>query len=593
MTDPLIRWSTDKLLSIFPPWLVNKILAIPVSQWGLPDRLVWSFSKTGKLTVKSCYNVLVQDITNGFSMATSSSTWPSSQFWKKLWTLPIAPKIKHFLWRLLHDALTSRANLVRRHVGQDAACPIFFGFRILPATNLRSWIQDVILRLVADQDEEGGMVSLFCYTLWHIWKAQNKFIFEGVSPNPKGVLSMAVVSQKEFLDSIALFTPTAPLLPVPTTNRSTPPLKWVPPSPGFLKINCDGAFCPKLRKGAAGFMVRNWRGDVVCHRHVLLLASDALTIEGQVVFHALLTARRMGFDKIIVETDCANLHENLTDCSKLRCHSTLFISEPSLPELNTDTPSRGLLVRLSQATIRTSVPVGLALTGQSSKFDHSFTMGPDGSARFSTLGLVGPSLVGNLWFEAILSKAEICYQVEPTSRLEMEPLYRHEGIPGSFGSQECPLVRSLAFGSAWGCKLDKLECSSLYHMVKMCLNPPQRLLPLGWEKNDLFIFFAALFYKVWCFKNKKFHEGNYNLGQANMEFNMIVGEFTGRQLCLGSSSDIFHLVEAVAKWEPPNHSWLKINLDAATKLFGCAISMVVRNELGDLVFLVSKVLRSD
>ncbi|KAF3433588.1 hypothetical protein FNV43_RR24690 [Rhamnella rubrinervis] len=57
-------------------------------------------------------------------------------------------------------------------------------------------------------------------------------------------------------------------------------------------------------------------------------------------------------------------------------------------------------------------------------------------------------------------------------------------------------------------------------------------------------------------------------------------------------SYITHHAESVTKWEPPDHGWLKINSDATIRLSRCSIIMVVRNELGDLVFLASKVLGS-
>lgn len=46
--------------------------------------------------------------------------------------------------------------------------------------------------------------------------------------------------------------------------------------------------------------MRDWRGMVVCCRSVTLLGDDVVLVEGQAVFHALLTAKSVGFDRILL-----------------------------------------------------------------------------------------------------------------------------------------------------------------------------------------------------------------------------------------------------------------------------------------------------
>ncbi|KAF3437021.1 hypothetical protein FNV43_RR19774 [Rhamnella rubrinervis] len=62
---------------------------------------------------------------------------------------------------------------------------------------------------------------------------------------------------------------------------------WQPPPVGVVKINCDGA---------GGIVGHDWTGQVVGNRCVLLMGNDVLTVQGQAVYHASVTARRMGFD---------------------------------------------------------------------------------------------------------------------------------------------------------------------------------------------------------------------------------------------------------------------------------------------------------
>lgn len=61
----------------------------------------------GCYTVKSAYGMLRnQDAANEFQSNT--------QFWKRLWSLKLPPKVKQFLWRALTDCLPTKDNLQTR-----------------------------------------------------------------------------------------------------------------------------------------------------------------------------------------------------------------------------------------------------------------------------------------------------------------------------------------------------------------------------------------------------------------------------------------------------------------------------------------------
>jgi hypothetical protein len=44
--------------------------------------------------------------------------------WKALWKLGCSGKIKHFMWRLAHNSLAVRVNLVRRGMELDTKCVV-------------------------------------------------------------------------------------------------------------------------------------------------------------------------------------------------------------------------------------------------------------------------------------------------------------------------------------------------------------------------------------------------------------------------------------------------------------------------------------
>ena len=187
-----------------------------------------------------------------------------------------------------------------------------FGFRLSTdhPISFIHWFQDTFIMFMLDKVNGAHSVGLLCYFVWYIWKHRNKCVFEGISPDPQFVLSLANEAHSEFLMDSSFLTKLVTgsqilFASIPSSTR------WSPPIQGFLNINCDGAFNSSSKQGAVGFIARDWQGQSVWFRFVTLLGDDAITIEGQAVYHALLTARRMGFDNIIVETDCANLHKSI------------------------------------------------------------------------------------------------------------------------------------------------------------------------------------------------------------------------------------------------------------------------------------------
>ena len=43
-------------------------------------------------------------------------------FWRKVWSLPIPHKIRHFAWRTCRDIIPTKVNLMRWNVLQDCIC---------------------------------------------------------------------------------------------------------------------------------------------------------------------------------------------------------------------------------------------------------------------------------------------------------------------------------------------------------------------------------------------------------------------------------------------------------------------------------------
>ena len=93
----------------------------------MDDIMAWHFDARGLFSVRSAYKVHRENIwlDSGRSASTSTGNGGSEDLvWKKLWKLACPGKIKHFLWRLGHNSLALRTNLLRRGLELDTRCVV-------------------------------------------------------------------------------------------------------------------------------------------------------------------------------------------------------------------------------------------------------------------------------------------------------------------------------------------------------------------------------------------------------------------------------------------------------------------------------------
>lgn len=162
-------------------------------QHRIADRLVWIYSTTGNYTIKSGYKMEMMDFGRAFP-----NVLPP---YGSLCTLPILPKLKLFLWRLLSLAIGANTRLQTRSISVDPQCRrssndqesvnhLFFTCPI----SVHTWRSNQVTL---------GFSSVFIFNLqslshlsleqklthflmlWKIWKSRNNFIFIGARITPE------------------------------------------------------------------------------------------------------------------------------------------------------------------------------------------------------------------------------------------------------------------------------------------------------------------------------------------------------------------------------------------------------------------------
>ncbi|XP_026383975.1 uncharacterized protein LOC113279495 [Papaver somniferum] len=80
------------------------------------DRIVWTYTRNGSLTVKSVYRVIISNSSN------SSFVSNHTPLYKKLWSSPILHKVQIFIWKCFEYILPSKCRLAFYCPNQNTHC---------------------------------------------------------------------------------------------------------------------------------------------------------------------------------------------------------------------------------------------------------------------------------------------------------------------------------------------------------------------------------------------------------------------------------------------------------------------------------------
>lgn len=117
-------WDCDRLNNLFEKNLLDKMLQIPINKFGSCDKLIWSGSNDGILSLKSAYfhaRVLI-----GKECHLQSQP---SHLWGDIWSSMLSPYIKVFIWKRLHNILPCSVDLQWCGMNADTACWVCGSFQ--------------------------------------------------------------------------------------------------------------------------------------------------------------------------------------------------------------------------------------------------------------------------------------------------------------------------------------------------------------------------------------------------------------------------------------------------------------------------------
>lgn len=289
-----------------------------------PDRWVWHFAKDGKYSVKSAYHLQVTKRRNGAEQNSGDSSGVSGEDWSQIWKLNLPPKVRMFVWRACKNSLPHAVEMVRRHIGTNPFCinckvkletmaHILMECRgrkeiwsstpfQVPQWNSHDRVWLLFRRMKDALPHEELLVGLVIW--WKSWEIRNKEIY-GVE---EGVPSDVVQWSREYL---ALYQESQ-IKPPPPEPEVLPSI-WVPPDPGFIKVNVDVAYPENADFIRVGMVAKNEHGVTKWWARKEITGRPPTSDgEARALMFGLHTAIKHGWNKIILETDCLPVHKYLT-----------------------------------------------------------------------------------------------------------------------------------------------------------------------------------------------------------------------------------------------------------------------------------------
>ncbi|KAI5346475.1 hypothetical protein L3X38_014354 [Prunus dulcis] len=170
-------------------------------------------------------------------------------------------------------------------------------------------------------------LQLVAFVLWRIWKCRNTLVFTGVRIQPCDAVALLLTQVDEFnVVNVATTVPAQqPGAPSDSVGVASP--GWSSPSPGLVKLNCDGAWVAQTGRGGVGWVLRDGIGCFIsaggCGD---MRCTSALMAEAEAVREALTWCLELGFDKVAVESDSLSLIKmlNKEDVVDLEIEGILF-----------------------------------------------------------------------------------------------------------------------------------------------------------------------------------------------------------------------------------------------------------------------------
>lgn len=286
--------------------------------------LVWLPEKSGSYSTKSGYALAkLQGNGQESEEALHHFNWKTC-----VWSIATSPKLKLFLWKLSHKALSVGDALVRRGInvtgeckrcgGRESEIHAFFQcpfaakvWDLLPALHKPLASTASILQLlergkrIINLPPSGVSQPLYPWILWNLWTSRNQLLFEDKNYSELKVLNKAIRDAREWSWAQPLS------LQKPSTNIAPPPS--ICNDPYVLLCFTDGAWDAGSKKCGLGWAFKDKAGLLRAQGSGARgYVNSALMAEALALKTAISAAIHLGFLNLRCLSDSSSLISLLT-----------------------------------------------------------------------------------------------------------------------------------------------------------------------------------------------------------------------------------------------------------------------------------------
>lgn len=291
------KWEVPPLSIDLPSTIKRQIMATPIPNLHQQDVVVSTLAKNNRFQFKLAYLALGHP--NLVDQPEIGAVWGASTL----------PKIRFFLWLCWHDRLPSNQTLANRLIINSNSCPFCPQFpenayhilfscvrarevwnKLLQApANPNQNIKDCLTLNLGHTTETNSMPwsVLFPFTVWQLWKRRNAWIF-----NRDNITVVACLKSSTFAAWEWLSNQPTPCTHINQTQLLTTIHVWLPPTPGFIKINVDASWDTLSWITGIAMVARDHTGQWVMGAQMKVLSPSALVAEILAIRLALTVAKR-------------------------------------------------------------------------------------------------------------------------------------------------------------------------------------------------------------------------------------------------------------------------------------------------------------
>ncbi|KAK2380517.1 phragmoplast orienting kinesin [Trifolium repens] len=341
-------WNYNILQNLIPQSIIQKLHAIvpPHDSQG-KDVSLWPGTSTGAFTVSAAYHLITGDIMKH-----------ADKKWAQVWKIEGMERVKVFTWQLVHDRLLTKSRLARWnitsplchnchqfientiHVVRDCKVAVHVWQHLLSSqergvffmVDLHDWI-DLNINNKVGRKYGTEWKEIWATACFLLWKWRNKTLHDDEFVIPEKPWQVIVEYVNTYKASMA-----AEELTRYSRDQSEVNISWLPPPPGWIAMNTDGAAKTSERRAGCGGVLRNDNGTWIAGFTKALVQSQTITSQiRRFSFLFFTSSFRMLRDSKLPRRNLGKHEEieNLDPSDSSLSATNQRFSEASRPPLNT------------------------------------------------------------------------------------------------------------------------------------------------------------------------------------------------------------------------------------------------------------------